>query len=359
MWNDASRLAGIKTEPILNIKNGNVPSKEELDKLLKKASWKIEGEKGTEREAIEKAYGITDIEAFRPQYKDAVEGTGKEDEKILTLHSSSRLSLLCFYKLYKETGKERKEKLVMNLDGEEVEFDCTVFEFQNPVIGYPSNMDVTLFNKEKKIILFLESKFSEYYIGAAKKSSPIGISYKNNEFSKCFYCKYWLKDIGLNIDHHVQEDEETKAKKESMVLSTIDGSEVYLDGFKQMISHYIGIRRRLRNNETDVLKGDEKLGENAKEILNILRNETSTVYLGEILYDKFMIPDGDKRLGPEKIRKDYSKLYKRLAERMNELIAEDQLSHRFKVLTNDLKYSEVMKDCSFLDDVTKTFYGLG
>ena len=154
MWGDESKLCGIDIEPIFDQNKISKLNKDKAKQLLENASWKIVGSKGGEKEAIENAYDITEYNAFLPQYKRAVEGTGKENEKILTIHSSSRLSLLCFYKLYQEyykTGNKISISLGEN-DEDEVEFDTAVFEFQNPVIGYPSNMDVTLINQENAFV---------------------------------------------------------------------------------------------------------------------------------------------------------------------------------------------------------------
>ena len=101
-----------------------------------------------------------DPKSFPEQFKNAIGGGGQEYRKIRTLHSSSLISLLCFYAVSKE------RPLHLNLEGRQVSFTSSKFEVPN-FVGtdetgkeHNSNMDVVLCGKDvrtgKKVILFLE-----------------------------------------------------------------------------------------------------------------------------------------------------------------------------------------------------------
>lgn len=107
-----------------------------------------------------------DWKIFADKYLQATSGDGQEARRIRTLHSSSLLCLLCFY------GVSEERPLNLIVEGRQVRFTSSLFEVKNPVgtdetgKEHNSNMDVVLYGKDsqngKKVILFLESKFSEY-----------------------------------------------------------------------------------------------------------------------------------------------------------------------------------------------------
>lgn len=100
------------------------------------------------------------IEAFRI----VTEGQGDEIKKINNPLSSSLLSLLVFHKLF---NNESEFHVVIELkdqtgESRNIRFNKCFFEVRNTVITLPSCIDVVLYSEESKIILFLESKFTEY-----------------------------------------------------------------------------------------------------------------------------------------------------------------------------------------------------
>ena len=301
-------------------------------------SYKFVGKPENAAKVIKAVYEIENEELFDRQYAKAVSGNGNETEKILTLHSSSRLALLTFYNV------DEEHPITLNLEGRAVEFNFSTFEFKNPVIGYPSNMDVVLISTDRKTVLFLESKLSEYYMSAGNKSAAISTQYATNKYSKCFYDPEWLESIGIDTTYNPDD-----SSPKEFVLSMKDNQVNYLDGFKQMISHFIGICRRIE--EPGKRIASDK-GIEADTILSIIEDSESTVYLGEILYDKLRLPDGCDELDPQDVLKDYGKLYSRLADKMNEQISSD----RFIVLSEGLKYSEVFCKAN-IEAMTADFYG--
>lgn len=310
-------------------------------------SYKLAGKKEDACEIIKSIYMIEKETLFDRQFRKAVSGNGDESNKILTLHSSSRLALLTFYNV------DEENTLTLSLNGIPIEFNFSTFEFKNPVIRYPSNMDVVLVSKDRETVLFLESKFSEYYMSAGTKSAPISTQYVTNEYSKWFYDKDWLKSVGIDTSYNPEDKTQKKFE-----LSMNDNQCNYLDGFKQMISHYIGIRRRLAEKKQITSDYDtEENKEISDTILSVLEDEKSTIYLGEIVFDRISLPKGcGEKLDPQVVLRDYGKLYSRLASKMNERISEDGMSERFFVLEEELKYSEILRQAN-IEAMTAYFYG--
>jgi hypothetical protein len=327
--------------------NMEIEKKAHLDGAAQ--SYKIKGEPEKACEIIKDFYKIDNPDLFDPKFEQAVSGNGDERKKILTLHSSSRLALLTFYNI-----DDDNQILTLNIDGKDIDFNFSAFEFKNPVIGYPSNMDVVLVSADGKTVLFLESKFSEYYMNAGVYGTPISVQYETNKYSKDFYEENWLKSIGIGKKYIRNK----KTGKEEIQLSTTDETLNYLDGFKQMISHYIGIRRRIKEPDKRIAFDLEpKNKETADRILEAVGNPETKVYLGEILYDKFYRPEDCKdQPDPQTVLGNYSKLYSRLADKMNEIIKEDGLADKFVVLKDDITYSKVMKHHKNLEPITRYFY---
>ena len=85
-------------------------------------------------------------------------------------------------------------------------------------------------------------------------------------------------------------------------------------------------------------------------------NPESRIYLGEIVFDKFSLPDGNtKDPDPQKVLRDYGELYKQLAKKMNQKITDDGLANRFVVLGEELKYSDLLKRAN-IEPLSADFY---
>ena len=299
-------------------------------------TYKIVGDSKEACKIIENYYNLSNKELFEYKYKKAVSGNGDEEKKILTLHSSSRCALLCFYNV-------EEKPIVLNINGENIEFNYSTFEFKNPVIGYPSNMDVVLLSTDRKIVLFLESKFSEYFMSSGEKSAFISDSYRDNEISNPIYSK--IEQLGFKFDENeieiTDKKGEKKIRKGFKLESTV--GETYPDGIKQMISHYIGIIRRLKGDSLSSDKKEENIAI-TYEVLNVLNRVDSKVYLGEILFDGFVKPDWYGGMAPEEILNNYSRSYEKLATVLNNEIQSSKYAEKFQVLKEDIKYSDVMNN---------------
>jgi hypothetical protein len=260
-------------------------------------------------------FGITN-ELFEGKYCMAVSGDGQEYRRISTLHSSSVVALLCFYSL------SETHPLKMDIDGQTVEFYKSFFEQKN-LIGkdasgkeHNSNMDVVLIgrnNAGESVILFLESKFSEYL--AHGKYDEISFVYDDI-----------YKDLTAECQP-IEGLEIVRGSNTWSISAAPHRPQQYCQGIKQMISHYQGIQKGF-------------IEENGKDFDHI--------YLAEILF-KFP-EDVDKG---HKSYNSYVGLYNQLARKLNKLNAEP----KFKMFESSLSYQDVLRDFK-LDPSVKEFYRL-
>lgn len=261
-----------------------------------------------------------DWKIFADKYLQATSGDGQEARRIRTLHSSSLLCLLCFY------GISEKRPLNINLEGRQITITSSRFEVKS-LVGtdetgreHESNMDVVLCGKDgqtgKKVILFLESKFSEYLTWG-----------KYSGISNYVYQKIYaqLEESGV-LERMGLKYEECPDKPGYSDLDSVKGKTMhYAGGIKQMVSHFLGVKNAAAGKQY----------------------EDYDIYLGEILF-KFpdSIEDAQRKFN------DYDGLYKTLAKGLNQ-ISED----KFKVLGQCMTYQEVFKDYN-LDESVRSFYSL-
>ncbi len=161
-------------------------------------------------------------ERFDEAFIQVTNGVGNESSKINSVISSSLLSLLVFYPLFKNEGKSPCLKIRIN--HEDILFNKALFEVRNKVIGYPSCIDVVLQSEDKSTLLFLESKFTEP-IESLTTERTYGKSYKPlyDKLSRM------LKEGGISIAE----------SKDNLILTS--KTPCYIEGIKQSISHLIGL----------------------------------------------------------------------------------------------------------------------
>lgn len=216
-------------------------------------------------------------ELFELSNKDRFGKKGKgADRRISVLHSSALLPLLCFYNI------TEANPLSIEIDGgKQICFDDVEFEVPNKVFdkAYPSKIDVALISRKDKVVLYLESKFSEYLWG--KVSKKIKEQYDDT-----------LKILIENYDTNKRQ---------------IEGL-IYGDGVKQLIAHFIGI---CKGGTCDKSVAG---GTRDNSVAGLIRDEGYEVYLGEIC---FKFDKWENRLC------DYSKQYSELAKKMNDLLTRE------------------------------------
>lgn len=171
----------------------------------------------------------SDLETFRRGYNMAVAGDGDEESKILTIHSSSLLALLCFFSVSPE------RPLTIGDD----KYTEVMFEVKNVVIRAdrrkPSNVDVVLVSKfedgRARKLLFLESKFTEYL-----SHGRVELASKYHAFYNTIKGK--LPDLKFRIgDYDIRHKDGSVST--TYGLSSVEGQ--YLGGIKQAFSHLLGI----------------------------------------------------------------------------------------------------------------------
>lgn len=185
------------------------------------------------------------------QYEAVISGEGDEEEKIDSAFSSSLQSLLFFAKTEEKGVKIRFD------DGSKHTFTRVIFEYKNQVIKgrFPASVDVVLTNPETKEICFVESKLLEIVRESKKKgTSVVGVSYFKDKHAG------YNKTLGLTKEDlaalRISEPENGTTKKQA-IEPLREGSFVYSDGIKQVLSHLIGIAQ-FKHGQT-AYKGDDPL----------------------------------------------------------------------------------------------------
>ena len=268
----------------------------------------------TEPEILESLitiFDITDSTAFKDAFKDATHGSGQEIKRISVMHSSALCALLCFYRVSDESP--------ITIDN--VKYNKVLFEVQNTVFDNPSNIDIVLVSKEKKQILFLESKFSEYLYHGQYVCSQ--------KYEKVFE-QLNLKGLGYEYVPHKDDNSKIILSK-----SKRDGkNNFYIGGIKQMIAHFKGIESFCQN----------KVSKDGR--LNLEKDyKDYQVTLGEILFDAW---------SQDNSFTDYQKAYENLATCLNEN------ANGFSMLNHVLTYQKVFGENQIykLDKKVKEYYNL-
>lgn len=289
------------------------------------------------RERLAELFAIADKDLFKKKFKQSISGSGQELKRIARVHSSSLCALLFFYNV------SEKNPYTMEIGGEEYTFTYSRFEYQNKVIEgrNPSNIDVILMGKhekpEKQVVFFVESKFSEYFERPEKKLA-VSTEYLKNKYSEPIYRSSCMDEMGLHIA-------EMPDDKNFLLVSD---ETCYVEGMKQMISHYVGVR-----NFCDMLKKKGKIDVGDKDNKNVVL-DGGKIFLGEILFTKGI---GQLSIGNGKQAFDsYQEKYRILAAALNEQLRIDGMSEQVSVLTDILSYSQFQNSSYIMEEKIKKFY---
>lgn len=294
------------------------------------------GDNANQAEVLKEIFGIKN-KVFEEKYKEAIGGDGQEKRKIMTLHSSSLLSLLCFYKVSNEQSLEFK----ISINDKEQTFHSTEvsFEFKNNLSNVyekgkaltkrssKSNIDIVLSEgnlKGTKKVLFLESKFSEYlHNGAVYDISK--------EAYKEIYEKLGLHPEGnINIDA-VVESYQNKAGKDCYKMKALDDkrTHAYLEGVKQMISHFMGA------------------------CTYAAKHPDTEVYLGSIVYQF------EEKFDKGKFS-NYNELFQGIMKKLQGLLEKYNQCSNLHLVDNLLTYNDLFlkKNPKYLDGKVAEYYRL-
>lgn len=173
---------------------------------------------------------------WEEKFKEATTGKGQEISRIMTLHSSALLALLCFAGVSEENP--------LRINGEE--YIESHFEVQNKVYSTPSNIDVVLIAKSGNR-LFLESKFTEYLESDTPRIKMAYLNFYQNLLPL-------IPHTPLEMIHPYL----WKEKGEQITGFTIkpkSGKKEYLGGIKQCLSHIIGISKGPANPDSECWRG--------------------------------------------------------------------------------------------------------
>ena len=245
----------------------------------------------------------------RERFNEATDGDGHEWRRITRLHSSSLIAYLMFGQITKE------QPLVIRVNDKDVKFTDVHFEVKNPIEDndtHPSNVDVVLSNNTT--ILFIESKFTEYLC-----RSRVAKNISDHRYGNCFRELFNSFD---GIKYEMGKDESS-----SMLVSS-DGKSHYIEGLKQVIAHYMGLKYASQKGSF----GQKQENINGRRL-----------YFAEIVFDF-----GDE--WSKKARDDYMTLYQRLVDR---LPLRDGITVCPKIIT----YQEVFKDFA-VEECVRQFYRL-
>ncbi len=161
---------------------------------------------GDVQKTLTSVFDIAYPELFKEKLAQVCGGDGMKNniKEILTVHSSALCALLFFYAV-------DRRHLTLRINGKDITFTKSFFEWKNPVFGRDSNMDVVLFSTENNVLFFLESKFSEYYTSTADFKN-IPWKYADDKLSRSIYEKLKTMDYATDfskikyIENKIEKD---------------------------------------------------------------------------------------------------------------------------------------------------------
>ena len=314
--------------------------------VMKKSGSEFKIQEDTIEDTIMNIFNIKDRTQFLLKFAQAISGDGKEECKISNLRSSSLLSLLIFYNVSKDNP------LTLQLNDEICTFEYSLFEFKNKVIRRPSNMDVVLLGKsgKKKVILFLESKFGEYYFDVTNVDSSYSVPFS-------YYKQYHSLYTNIEKELDIKSDFQEKQRKKSKIFEIYPIKNAhYIGGIKQMVSHYIGGQNfasgdyvTANNSRLDTISSYLQTSFSEKQLFDELR-DNAEIYLAEIVFDKGI---KNIELGENSnYYKDYEELHKALAK----ILAFENKNPKVHIVRNLMKYSDYNKWNHKIEDKILQFY---
>lgn len=313
-----------------------------LDKRTnKRSSWSksFSANDGEELETLSNVFGFPITHKVKALFESATSGDGDESRKILTLHSSSLLAFVCFHQI---------SSVPIIIDG--IVYDEVMFEVKNDVIGAtlgkPSNVDVLLLGENRKKLLFIESKFTEYLSG--------GRAYLSEERYKAFYDillrnnPFHFNASKLPVRHKQDKEHAEPYFTDEYCLNTGEQTKGYFGGIKQAFSHLLGIGT---GPAIDQAKGNE------------LYNHELLDLADEIKFASIVFNCDNKKYT------SYNKLYTSIftnesviKKSVNEVLRKNGINHeniigKLKIFPNLLSYQKIFEDYPLHQNI-RVFYSL-
>lgn len=219
-------------------------------------------------EQFEDFFGIEKNINFEEAFNIVTTGQGNEMKKINSIHSSSLLSLLFFYPLYNNKNNDIFIQFHDIFDLKDIKFTKCLFEVRNKVIRRPSCIDIVLISEDEKVLLYLESKLSEYMTVESEQKYGKG------------YLKLYKKFNELNLLSPIKLDNE---KEEKTILKCDEPS--YIEGIKQSISHLIGLVKGPTNENEKDPNADEYVLNEYNYYKNLYNQKDIKIFYNTIIYN--------------------------------------------------------------------------
>jgi hypothetical protein len=218
-------------------------------------------------------FGLND--SYKACYQSCTNGQGHEENKIKTIHSSALLAFLFF---------ANRESIKI----EGIEYDQIHFEVESKVFDRPSCIDVLLVSKDKTSLLYLECKFSEYFLSSGKCNN-ISKKYLTTEgsISETLYNKIKRESSYLTYSEKDNEYFSLERKRKS---DSNDLKHYYCAGIKQLISHLVGIQNgfdikgKSNKGTKEETKEEREKRERLDGLQKIWENATN-LKLGTVIFD--------------------------------------------------------------------------
>ena len=317
-----------KTEKDVARELASAFSEDELVPTTQTTEWSMsfksqngEDEFGT----LKRIFGIR--ESARGLFEAATGGNGNEKQKILTLHSSSLLAFLCF------NDVANHPIIIDEID--DTAYNEVMFEVKNNVINNSpgkSNIDVLLMGENRKKLLFLESKFTEYLSGGKVTLSPHRYETFYNNLTKKLDCPF-------SAGYPTVNSKTDNSQKTQYALYKGKKTSEYLEGIKQAFSHLLGIATGPAKIQT---KGNEvytrSLLENADEIK-----------FASIVFNC----DNDKFENYKNLYESVFENSEVILETIKEVLPKSEI--KLTIVPKLLQYQEVFED-NYLSDKVREFY---
>lgn len=202
-------------------------------------------------------------DVFDDLYNQAIGGSGCENDNMINIASSALFSFLFFSSI--------SSNCPLIIDG--VSYVKVCFEYKNRTLNgttdfAPSNIDVVLSDENFENLLFIESKFGEYYYSQV------------NNYQKLSK-QYLQKGATPKIVNELIETKNKTFTLDSDLHFFDNEKKHYFEGIKQMITHISG----LSNFTNGRFYSQNSRFEHDKMKINIEEHYQAKIRLQEIVYD--------------------------------------------------------------------------
>ncbi len=218
------------------------------------------------------------------------------------------------------------ENTPCNING--IDYDERFFEVRIPCLNLivsRANMDVVLMSKDRKYVLFVESKLTEHLSNASSKMKSISNSYDN---PKMYYTK------NGELWGEIVKEWRTNAANDNPCSG-------YFDGIKQEICHRIAIDnlKNIRSDNSAFVKRFHELNAKAKcgLLLEAIKNSAVNFSFASLVFEP-----SEKYKKEHRLFQDYEKIHKVFSQSFTD--ENDCSFMTYTGLWNDMGFKAKMPD---------------